>query len=242
MKASVITAAILAAFGLFFRFALIGYVTIALCLFAAAALVLLFGWLKKKQAKRLRAVLLVLVCLGLALLIAVEIPIIKNARTDAEPRADYLIVLGAGVNGHVPSLSLHNRLTAAQDYLESYPDAVAIVTGGQGPGEDSTEAEVMTAWLISRGIAPERVVQEPLATSTEENLRYSMEIIRGRGEEDPRIAIVSSEYHLYRAKCMAQNLGVADPVGVAGRTTYPVLKINYFLREAFAVLYMWVFG
>ena len=59
--------------------------------------------------------------------------------------------------------------------------------------------------------------------------------------EEATIAVVSSEYHLYRAEAMAQRLGV--PVsGVAGRTSLLVLRVNYFLREAFAVWYLWVFG
>lgn len=242
MKRSLIIAAALLILGLFFRFALIGYTVMALLCWGIAVLVVLFALLKKKQMYKLRKLLVILVCLGVLALIAIEIPIVGNARTDKGNSADYLIVLGAGVNGTVPSLSLANRLTAAQAYLEANPDTVAIVSGGQGPGEKITEAEAMRRWLEARGIAPERILMEEKATSTEENIRFSREIMRSHGDENASVAIVSSEYHLYRAKCIARTQGIAQPMGVAGRTSYPVLMINYFIREAFAVVYMWIFG
>ena len=242
MKRSLITGAVLLVVGLFFRFALIGYKVIALLFWGLAALVVLYAWLKKRGMLRMRRALTALICIGLAALVVIEIPIIKNARSDKDSAADYLIVLGAGLNGTAPSLSLANRLTAAQAYLENNPECIAIVSGGQGPGEDITEAEAMRRWLENRGIAAERILLEDRATSTEENIAYSLDILRERGEKDSSIAIVSSEYHLYRAKCIARAQGVEQPLGIAGRTSYPVLMLNYFIREAFAVVYMWVFG
>ena len=42
-----------------------------------------------------------------------------------------------------------------------------------------------------------------LATSTKENLMFSFEIIRNRGDEpEGNVAVLSSPYHLYRAKTM----------------------------------------
>ena len=241
MTLYVIFAAVFAVLGLFFRFALIGYRTIALLCWGAALLLLLFLLCRKKRLRRLRTVLIVLFCLALAVLTALEIPIIRSARTDAGD-ADYLIVLGAGVNGSTPSLSLTDRLRAAQQYMQQHPDAVAIVSGGQGSGEDITEAEAMRRWLENTGVAPERIIMEPRATTTEENVAYSLDILLERGADNASVAIVSSEYHLFRAKCIARAMGIDSPLGVAGKTSYPVLRLNYFLREAFAVAYLRVLG
>ncbi len=79
--------------------------------------------------------------------------------------ADYLVVLGAGVNGRTPSLSLLNRLTAAEAWLQDNPNGKAILSGGQGPGEDISEAGAMYQWLTEHGIAAERLYKE-------ENVRY----------------------------------------------------------------------
>ena len=55
------------------------------------------------------------------------------------------------------------------------------------------------------------------------------------------MAIVSSAYHLFRAKAMARLQGV-EAVGVAAPWGYPMVMLNYFIREAFGVTHLWVFG
>ena len=228
----------LAAMALVLRFAARGYAWWAYSLLFVAALIVLHRFLPVK----LWRVLLVLVCIGLAHFCFVESFIIKNARTDKEPERDYLIVLGAAVYGDQPSLTLVRRLEGALDYLNRYPDSVAIVSGGMGPGETVTEGQAMHDWLIAQGIPEERILIEDKATSTMENLQFSFQIIRDRGDEpDGNIAIVSSAYHLYRAKCMARNLG-AEATGVAAPWGYVSVMLNYFIREAFGVTHLWVFG
>ena len=167
----------------------------------------------------------------------IEAPIVAGARTDAPDDVEYLVVLGAGLHGDVPSLSLTDRLEGALAWLEAHPDCVAVVSGGQGPGETMTEGEAMGIWLEARGIDPSRIIVEDRATSTQENLEYSFALIRGRGgEPDGNCAIVTSEYHLYRAKALAARQGV-ECFGVAARTSWPTLMLNYFIREGFAVTY-----
>ena len=232
-------AAGLSAAALFLRFALRGYAWWGyLCLFAAA-LLLLHAYLPVT----LWRVVVALTCVGFAYFCFVEYFIIKNARTDRDPGRDYLIVLGAAVYKDQPSLTLIRRLEGALDYLETYPDSVAIVSGGMGPGETVTEAQAMYDWLIAAGVDPARVLTEPKASSTEENLKFSFDIIRSRGDEPAgKVAIVSSAYHLYRAKCLAAKLGVPDAAGVAAPWGYFFVMLNYFIREAFGVTHFWVFG
>lgn len=219
----------------FFRFVLVGYTYLA-ALFAGAAIVIALYLLLPRG---LRIALTCLLCAGTLLFAAAETPVVRAARGDADCEADYLIVLGAGLRGSAPSLSLRNRLTAAQEYLLAHPDCTAVVTGGQGPGEDATEASVMAEWLVRAGIAPERILVEDRATSTAENLEFSLALI---GDTTGlTLAVVSSEYHLYRAELMGAQLGVTLH-GVAAETTMPLLRVNYFIREAFGVVHMWVFG
>ena len=237
-KLSLILAGVCILAGCVFRFAMPGHDFIGYLLWLLAVLIFAFPRLSKTW----RIVLAALLVLDAAVFAVFEAPVISNAKTDADPQSDYLIVLGAGVNGSAPSLSMVNRLEAALDYLETYPDAVAIVSGGQGAGEDVTEASAMHDWLVAHGMPESRIVQEDQSTSTRENLENSFAIIRSRGG-DPAggVAVVSSEYHLYRAKQMARALG-AKPLGVAAETTLPTMRANYFIREAFAAAYMQVFG
>ena len=220
------------------RFALRGYAWWGYAFLFVAALMLLHRFLPTLWWR----IVVILTCVGLAYFCFVEAFIIKNARTDKDPERDYIIVLGAAVYGDQPSLTLVRRLEGARDYLLACPDSVAIVSGGMGPGETVTEAQAMRDWLTANGIPAERVLMEPKATSTMENLQFSFDIIRSRGgEPDGHVAIVSSAYHLYRAKLMAKNMGV-DAAGVAAPWGYFFVMLNYFIREAFGVTHLWVFG
>ena len=84
------------------------------------------------------------------------------------------------------------------------------------------------------------IVMSP--NSTKENLEYSFAMIRELGDTpEDNVAIVSSAYHLYRAKLMSRQLGV-DAAGVAAPWGYFFVMLNYFIREAFGVTHFWVFG
>ena len=236
-KTWIILPVILLAAAFLFLFLLDGYGFIGLLLVLAAAAAVLCHF----SGRKARRIYMGIIAAAAVFLIVIEIPIIKAARTDAPEGCDYIIVLGAGVNGKTPSLSLVNRLDAALIYLEDNPETVVIVSGGQGPGENITEARAMGIWLEARGISPERIIQEPNAASTRENLAFSFDIIRIGGDTPDNVAVVSSEYHLYRAKLLAETLGVSVS-GIAGETSLPVLKLNYFIREAGARLYYLIFG
>ncbi len=225
--------------GLILRFFFSGVGYIAYALFYAAALIALLRLSPKMRIKRTACIL---TAIGLVYLAAVEVPIVGAASGDGDREYDYIIVLGAAVHGDTPSLSLVERVSAAADYMKEHPDSTAIVSGGQGDDENISEAEAMYVWLMQNGIDKSRVILEDKSASTLENLENSFAIIRSRGDDpNTAAAVVTSEYHIYRAKLLAQSLGVS--VGsVAAHTTYAPIMINYFLREAFGVTYQWVFG
>ena len=160
--------------GCFFKFILIGYQTIALILWGIGVLILLFGYLPYKWMKRLVAGCTILFVMGLCI---IEIPIVSAAKEDIPNDADYLIVLGAGVNGTEPSLSLYNRLAASENWLREHPNSVAVLSGGQGQNEQISEAECMYRWLVNQGIDASRIFKEEKSTSTEENIVFSKAVI-----------------------------------------------------------------
>lgn len=224
----------------FFQFVLVGYQTIALLLLGFAGEVFLLGLVRRRWFQRF---LIGLTITGLLAIGAIEIPIITAAGGAEVADASCVIVLGAGVNGDVPSLSLHNRLVAAKQWLDAHPDSYAILSGGQGTGETISEAEAMYRWLVAQGIAPERLRKEEASSTTRENFLYSAELLREyhNGELPTPVAVVSSEYHLYRAMRFARQAGL-EPLGVPAKTTLPVLRLNYFLRESAAVARLWILG
>jgi uncharacterized SAM-binding protein YcdF (DUF218 family) len=190
-------------------------------------------------------VLLVLMSFGLGIgVIAAVITGVIIVRTWNMPAVacDYVVVLGAGVNGTVPSMSLRDRLNAAYDYLMAYPNAVCVVSGGQGDGEDITEALCMFNDLTARGIDPERVWMEEQATNTLENIRFSLDLIEEQtGTRPNEIGLVSSEYHLYRAGLFARDCGVTA-VGIPAKTSWLTIRINYFMREVGGIWHYLVLG
>ena len=230
-KSRIITASILFLAGVILRFAFSGHNYIAYGLFLLSVFIVVFG----VAGKTLKRFLAMFIAMGLVYFVIIEIPIIDEASGDGDFDADYLIVLGAAVHGDIPSLSLVERLEAAKDYLIKHPDTVVIVSGGQGGGENVSEARAMYEWLCANGIDSTRIIMEDKASSTYENLKFSREIINELSD-DATVAVVSSEYHLCRAKLIAKTLGMEIHT-VAAQTTYFTVMLNYFIREAFGVTY-----
>lgn len=229
----------------FTRFCLVGYQFSALLLCALAAVLAFYGLMVRWHTKAAK-VLSILAAAGLAagfvLFMVMEVPVWRDGRTDGNADAPYIVVLGSAVHGTTPSLTMVERTGAALAWLEAHPDGIAVVSGGQGPGEDMSEAEAMYDWLTARGVAPERVLMETLSTSSYENLLFSLRVIEDHGG-DPggRVAICSSEYHLCRACLIARELG-CEPVRVAAGTGHISLRLNYAIREAFALWKCRLFG
>ena len=216
--------------GLFFLFSPFGYQMIGISFIFFSIMFILFT-----KHRKIFWSLLALVC---PIFLLLEIPITKAAHSDLPANTDYLIILGAGVNGTTPSLSLLDRLETATDYLCAHPNCIAVVSGGQGSGEDISEAEAMELYLLNQGIPAEQIIKEDKACNTIENITYSYQFIP-QGNNKPIVAIVSSEYHIFRAKLIAQELGY-DVYALAAPTSNWLLKINYFLREAPALVKTWL--
>jgi uncharacterized SAM-binding protein YcdF (DUF218 family) len=205
--------------------------------FAISVMLLIFRFCKKP----LKIAASILFGAGVLALLVVEIPIVKKAVEKPKAGAPYIIVLGAGVYGETPSITLEHRLEGAARYLNENPKTKAVLSGGQGEGEDITEAECMRRYLTAHGIAPERLLTEDRSTSTKENLLFSKAVIEADGGTADGVVIVSSGYHLYRATKMAEMLGIGA-TGAAGSDGYPIYVTGMYLREALAVVKLRVFG
>ena len=193
-------------------------------------------------AKFFNLILTGCVCFGLVAALITGTIIYRASLGSPDTPCDYIVVLGCGVNGTEPSLSLQNRIDGAYAYLAAHPETICVVSGGQGPGEDMTEAACMKRELIQMGIDPARIWEEDRSTSTKENLAFSLAVIEANsGSRPDTIGIVSSEYHLYRAGLMAADQGVSA-VGIPGKTTWFTLWANYHMREIVAVWAYLIFG
>ena len=93
------------------------------------------------------------------------------------PRLEYIIVLGAHVEGTRLTLALLERTRRALQYLQENPETKAVLSGGKGTGEAITEAQAMYHYLTEHGIKGERLILEERSTSTAENLKFSLDLI-----------------------------------------------------------------
>ena len=244
MRKKIFAMVILLALGAFFLLGLQGYSTMALVCTAAAGVIGFYTFVPK-LFKKSKAVIRIFTILLVLFLVAVGITegfIIHAARGNPEEPAEYVLVLGAKVNKHGPSLALRNRIDAAYDYLTAHPGCTAILSGGQGSDEPMTEAKCMYDELVAMGIDPQRLWLEDKATSTWENLQFSLNLIEEKtGTRPTELGVLSSEYHLFRASLFTKACG-AEFVGIPAHTTRLSQMINHFMREVAGVWHYILLG
>ena len=204
---------------------------------AAAGILSLLSWLEISVPGALWAVL-GSAAAGAALLLTVLLLRLKSGMRERPlPQLDVLIVLGARVKGTRPTRALAQRIARAEEYLRENPGTRAILSGGQGPDEEISEARAMCQSLEQGGIAPERLILEDRSTTTQENLLFSRKWI----SPEDRVGIVTSDFHLARSLGIARKLGYSQVWGLPAPLR-SVLLPHYLLRESFALLKDWISG
>lgn len=129
------------------------------------------------------------------------------SQAGAVPQGLNVVVLGAQVySAERMGKSLSGRVDKAAEYLLENPQVRCIVTGGQGSNEPCPEALTAKNALIRRGVDPERIYMEDKSRNTRQNLAYAMDIARERGL-DTKVAVVSQNFHMYRALRLARSAG-----------------------------------
>jgi uncharacterized SAM-binding protein YcdF (DUF218 family) len=158
---------------------------------------------------------------------------IRASSQGEKAEADAIIVLGAAVHGDKVTWVLENRLDKAMAYMEAHPNAICIVSGGQGPGETVTEGSAMKKYMVERGMDESRIYAEEQAKNTMENFENSKVIIDEVVGEDARIVFVTTNFHVYRAGQVAKEKGV-NAVGIPADDVW-YLRLNNFLRECVGI-------
>ena len=195
------------------------------------ALVLYFGiW--DRIPFMLRRIFGITVLAGVVLFVIVEGCIISRFHDKGKENLDYIIVLGAQMKPGGPSVVLKFRLDAAYDYLTANEDTLCVVSGGQGSNEPCSEAEGMYAYLVERGIAPERILMEDQSTDTSENIAFSAALIGGT---DKDVWIVTNNFHVFRGVMLARHAGFENACGISARSNI-YFQPNNLVREFFGIM------
>ena len=240
--------AALSGLAFFLKFCIPGYSFSALVCICLIGIILFYTFLPlvglkfPVLAKYTTRILTAVLILGLLVVGTTEAVIIRKSFGDPKEQVDYVVVLGAKVNKEGPSVSLWDRICAAYEYAEEHPEAILILSGGQGTDEPITEAECMFRELFWMGIDPDRLWCEGFATSTWENLHFSLDLIEEKtGQRPEKIGVLSSEYHLFRASLFAKACDV-EFVGIPARTSRWGQRINHFMREVAGVWHYLILG
>lgn len=188
-----------------------------------------------------RKIISSLIAFGLAVIITFGCFLsFYGGRDTADYSEQTVIVLGCGIRGERVSIGLAKRLNKAAEYHEKNPDAMIIVSGGQGPQEDISEALAMKKYLVDKGIAEDKIIMEDKSTSTQTNFRYSKEIMQQKGMDLSSVVFVTHAYHVYRASAYAKDEGFPEISHLGTDITWYTVPMNY-MREMLAVMKMWIF-
>ncbi len=165
---------------------------------------------------------------------AIYLPfVLKDAGRKYCDNCDYLLILGGNVIGaDTPSPQLKERMITAAEYLNNHPHTVAIPCGGCFRKEQKkSEAGIIADYLIDQGINSGRIMLEDKSTTTFENFENAAELIEDRGDSNPKIAFLSSSYHIHRASVIAGMCGYNN----IGRVTAKDSGVNIkrLIREYF---------
>lgn len=225
-----------------------GRVTFAEFYLGLGVLLIALGLVKKRSKKeyillkpgKIRMAVKICFFLGLASFVFIEALIIQSAISKHKEKSDYLVILGAGLRGEVPSMALYQRLYASLEYIEVNPKVKIVVSGGQGPGESITEALAMERFLISHGVAKEQIIKEESSTSTLENLKFTTKILEElEKKENIEVTIITNNFHMFRAKFLAQRQGLKGYGYPA--PLHPMLIPTCYAREYLAVINSFIF-
>ncbi len=224
-------------YGLFILFTLSFRYVFNYFYFCLGILLLALSFLWERLKKGFRIFFLIAAVLFLTLFVFVEGNIISHSLKGPLPDADYVILLGAGVDKRGPSMDYRARLDSALEYLEENPQTKIVCTGAQGPREPVSEAKAGMDYLVKRGVDEKRILLEDQSVNTAGNITNARALLieNGADPSETPVVIVSADYHLYRASFIAEKLGFRR-VSCKGGHGLAVLLPQCYTREFFAYL------
>ena len=179
------------------------------------------------------------ICCVLIIFILVESIMVLYPKHDLDTKCDYIIVLGALVNKNKISQSLKERLDSCVEYLYlTHDNPKIIVSGGQGRGENISEASAMKSYLLYKGIDEKNIIMEDKSRTTKENFCFSKKIIEGDSHkkiENLNVKVITTDFHTLRSKIISKKIGYANTTFYTSSSNGALFILNY-TREFFALI------
>lgn len=157
-------------------------------------------------------------------------------------RVDVILVLGAAQYGGRPSPVFQGRLDhAALLYRQRFADRILVLGAGQ-PGDQVTEAEAGSAYLVTQGVPDSAVDPSPFGNTSYDSLRAAARYMEA--EALGSAFLVSDPWHNLRIRRMARDLGIEAYVSATFQSaaTSQGTRLAGYVRETFAYVFYRLLG
>ena len=160
-----------------------------------------------------------------------------NARQDARPSSDAIVVLGSAQYNGVPSSIFEARLEHAVALYEDGVAPMIVTVGGKATGDEFTEAEAGRDYLANAGIPADSLLAVPEGVDTLESMRAVSTAFDEHGWTSA--VLVTDPWHALRAERMAEDAGLeaeSSPTRQGPAVETRATQFRYILRETAAYL------
>ena len=114
-----------------------------------------------------------------------------------------------------------------------------VVSGGQGPDEPESEAKCMADYLTEHGVAGEQILLEDQSHNTDQNLRYTINLLAEKGYDTTGdILVVSNGFHLARVRMLWGRVwdGGGELSTLAAPSSHGPSRLKMYIREPLALV------
>lgn len=167
------------------------------------------------------------VALGFAYFAINLIQVWTVGNSDQKRSVDAIVVMGAAQYNGRPSPQLQARLDHVVELWNQGVAPLVVVTGGNQPGDQFTEAGTSAEYLAKHGVTADAILQENRGRDSWDSLHAVAAILRERGAT--RVLLVSDPFHSLRIRLIAQQLGLT--AYVSPTRTSPVKGAIAFGKE-----------
>lgn len=126
-------------------------------------------------------------------------------RRDVRRKADAIVVLGAAHWDGRPSPVLRARVDHAIQLWRRGLAPTLIMTGGQAPGDTTSEAAVERRYAMKQGIPSSAIRVETESRTTSEALRNVSGMLKRNARS---VILVSDPFHMLRLSILARRFGL----------------------------------
>jgi len=160
-----------------------------------------------------------------------------NARQDARPVSDAIVVLGSAQYNGVPSSIFAARLEHAKALFDNGVAPMIVTVGGKAAGDQFTEAEAGAEYLAKEGVPSAALLAVPEGADTLESMRAVSASFDRNGWHSA--VLVTDPWHVMRAQRMAEDAGIhaeSSPTRQGPAVQTRTTQFRYILRETAAYL------